>query len=38
MSDPMVAMQAYSRLLTADKLDARIIRDGQPVTIDTRLR
>ncbi|HRI64366.1 MAG TPA: type II secretion system protein GspC [Polyangium sp.] len=38
MNDPMVAIQAYSRLLAADKLDVRIIRGGQPVTIDIRLR
>ena len=37
MSDPMVAIQAYSRLLTADKLDVRIIRGGRPESIDIRL-
>lgn len=38
MIDPMIAMQAYPRLLTADKLDVRILRGGKPVTIDVSVR
>ncbi len=38
MGDPMIAMQAYSRLLTADKLDVRLIRSGKPMSIDVTLR
>ncbi len=38
MSDPLIAVQAYSRLLTADKLDVRIVRAGKPETIEINLR
>lgn len=38
MSDPMIAMQAYGRLLTADKLDVRLVRRGKPLTIEIKLR
>jgi general secretion pathway protein C len=38
MSDPMIAMQAYSRLLTADKLDVQVVRAGKPVSIEINLR
>lgn len=38
MSDPMIAVQAYSRLLTADKLDVRIVRAGKPESIEINLR
>lgn len=38
MSDPMIAMQAYQRLLTADKLDVRVMRGGNEVSIDISMR
>lgn len=38
MSDPMIAVQAYSRLLTADKLDVRIVRAGKPESIEINLK
>jgi general secretion pathway protein C len=38
MTDPMVAMQAYPRLLTADKLDVRVKRAGKPIVLDVSMR
>lgn len=38
MGDPTIAIQAYSRLLTADKLDVRLIRSGKPMSIEVTLR
>jgi general secretion pathway protein C len=38
MGDPMIAMQGYSRLLTADKLDVRVVRAGKPMSIEINLR
>lgn len=38
MGDPTIAIQAYGRLLTADKLDVRLIRSGKPMSIDVTLR
>lgn len=37
MSDPMVALQAYQRLLTADRLDVKLIRAGKPVSLEVNM-
>lgn len=38
MSDPQSALQAYSRLQNADKLDVKVIRGGQPMNIEINMR
>jgi len=37
MSDPMLAMQAYGRLMSADKLDVQLVRAGKPMSIEVNL-
>ena len=38
MNDPQRMLEAYSRLMRADRISAAVVRNGEPMTIDFNIK